>query len=59
MWMLGISDQYVHSKITHVSYDDQQSLITQAHFDVTKGKHDEIEEDYKQEEEVLEEGGQV
>jgi hypothetical protein len=26
---------------------------------VTKGKHDEIEEDYKQEEEVLEEGGQV
>lgn len=47
--MLGISDQYVHSKITHVSYDDQQAAISQAHFDVFKGKTGEVYNDEEEE----------
>lgn len=53
----------MHSKITHVSYDDQQAVIQQAHFDVFKGKVDqaeyEEEEEFKPEDEEQGENGGV
>lgn len=36
LWVLGITDQYVHSKITNVYYDEEIPVLQQAHFEVNK-----------------------
>ena len=38
--MLGLSDQFVHSKIGSSSYEEELTYLTQAHFDVSKGLAD-------------------
>jgi hypothetical protein len=46
LWTLGITDQYLHSKINSQSYENELSELIKAHFDVSKGNRSaEAEED--------------
>lgn len=47
-WVMGVTDQYVHSKITNDYYEIELESITQSHFEVKDlkkiaGNDDQIE----------------
>ncbi len=51
LWVLGISDQYVHSKITNDYYDEEQPTIQSSFFEVNKTiRQTDMEQDQGEEE---------
>lgn len=53
LWVIGLSDQFAHSKIGQESYDEELQYLTQAHFDVSKGLVD--RDDVERPEQAVEE----